>query len=221
MGEAVITISREYGSGGRDVGRLLAEELGIPVFDDEIIYMATEKSGMCSASIAKRDEKIKSKFLQNLQRLSMNVPSIRIPSGYSSHAAATAAAKTGYKKTDADELFQAQANVIREIAASGGCVIVGRCSGYILRENPKLLSVFIRGDFEDRVRRTVETYNMPEKDAAGNVKKVDKYRSNHYQFYTGQQWGVAGNYDLTINTSYVGIPGAVSVIKAMIAAKEV
>jgi cytidylate kinase len=219
MNNSIITISREYGSGGRDVGRLLAEELGVPVFDDEIIHMATEESGLCADSMKKHDEKAQSRFIQNLKRLSVSVPSIRIPSSYYSLAKVHAITRINYKGTKEDQLFQAQAGIIKTIAETGGCVIVGRCAGYILRDNPKLISVFIRSKFEDRVQRTIETYNMPTENAMQNVKRVDKYRSNHYNFYTDQQWGASANYDLTINTSCSGIYGAVKVIKALVEAK--
>jgi|GEM_PF-35265 len=216
MNKTVITISREYGSGGRDVGRLLAEALALPVFDDEIIHLAAEASGLCADTMKQHDEKTKSVFIENLKRLSVKVPSLRVPSGYHSIAALHNLSTRNYKGTDADQLFQAKANVIRDMADKGGCIIIGRCSGYILRENPNLLSVFIRGDFDDRVQRTIATYQMPAKDAIQNVKKVDKYRANHYHFYTGRQWGHAANYDLVINTSNTGIPGAVAAIKAII-----
>ena len=220
MRNCIIAISREYGSGGRDVGRLLAEELGLPLFDKEIVHMASEKSGMPADFIEKRGEKVPSKFLQNLMRLSINVPNVRIPSGYSSLAMAKAMAANPAAKSDADWLFQVQAAAIREIAASGGCVIVGRCAGYILREHPNLLSVFVRGKFDDRVQRAVQTYKYAEKTAARDVRKIDKHRANFYKYYTDQQWGATDNYDLVINTSFSGLIGAVAVIKAMLDAKR-
>jgi len=210
MKHYIVTISREYGSGGRDVGRMLADELGLPLFDKEIMNMAIEKSGLPADFIEKKSESVSSKFMLNLLRLSLNVPNVRVPSGFNSHTVATAK----HTKLDADYLFNVQSSIIKEIAGLGGCVIVGRCAGYILRDFPNRLSVFIRGNFEDRVRRTIETYNMPKKDAAANVKKIDKHRANHYKLYAKQQWGATDNYDLVINTSYTCIAGAVNVIKA-------
>lgn len=215
--KTIITISREYGSGGRDVGRMLAEQLGVPVYDKEIMHMAVERSGLPVDFVEKQSEKVSSPFWQNLQRLSLNVPSVRIPSGYNSLAVAKSLASASSNvRNDADRLFHAQAAVIREIAFLGGCVIVGRCAGYILRDNPDLLSVFIRGDFDDRVSRAVQTYGYSEKTAAADVQRVDKHRANYYQFYAEQQWGATKNYDLVVNTSYSDIEGAVAVIKAMI-----
>ena len=97
----------------------------------------------------------------------------------------------------------------------GGCVIVGRCAGYVLRDHPKLLSVFVRGSLDDRVRRAAETYKLPGQNIAEAVRKIDRHRANYYKLYTERQWGAADNYDLVVNTSYAGIPGAVAVIRAM------
>jgi len=212
MKNCVITISREYGSGGRDVGRMIAEDLGLPVYDKEIMHMAAEQSGLPATFVEKKGESIPSKFLLSLKRFSLTVPSARIPSSYNSLVVAN-------KKIDEDYLFDIQRTVIQDLARQGGCVIIGRCAGYILRHHPNLLSVFIRGSFDDRVRRAVETYNMPEKDAVTNVNRIDKYRANHYKLHTNQQWGVVKNYDLVINTSYTGIKGAAKVIETMVDTK--
>ena len=221
MKNIIITISREYGSGGRDVGRILAGELGLPIFDKEIIHMAMEKSGMSEDFVAKHGESVPSKFRQNLQRLSLNVPNIRIPSGYNSAVAMSrTAGASNNNQSNADKLFFAQSSVIKEIAGMGGCVIVGRCANYILKEHPNLLSVFIRGNLDDRMNRAVETYGMTEKDAAREVVKIDKHRANYYKFYTDKVWGAVDNYDLVINTSYTDICGAVGVIKAMVGVKR-
>jgi len=211
MRNCIIAISREYGSGGRDVGRMLAEELNLPLFDKEIMSMAMEKSGMSADFIEKHGESVPSKLMLNIQRLSLTVPSVRIPTGHPSYAVAT----SPYKKPHSDQLYMVQSSIIREIAASGGCVIIGRCAGYILRGYPNLLSIFIRGKIEDRVQRAIEVYKMPEKNATDEVKKIDKHRANFYNHYTNRQWGSVNNYDLVVNVSYSGIPGAVSVIKAM------
>jgi len=211
MRKCIITISREYASGGRAIGRMLADELGLPFFDKEIMQMTAEKSGMSADFIEKRGENLPSKFLLNLYRLSHNAPSIRVPSAYASRVAAASA----YNKPDSDKLFLAQSSVIREVAALGGCVIVGRCASYILRDHPNLLSVFIRGNLGDRVIRAVESYKLPKKNAVEKVRKIDKHRANYYKLYTERQWGSVDNYDLVVNTSYSGIDGAVAVIKAM------
>jgi len=226
MADTIITISREYGSGGRDIGRLLSEELGLPLFDKEIMHIAIERSGMSADFVEKRSEKVPSKFLQDLQRLSLNIPHVHIPSGVripsGAHMPSDSSSLAMVKANainDSDRLVRIQSSAIREIAASGGCVIVGRCAGFILRKFPNLLSVFIRGKFNDRTRRAVQTYGHAEKTAARDVRKIDKHRANFYKYYTDQKWGATDNYDLVINSSFSGIPGAVSVIKAMFDAK--
>jgi len=216
MKNSIITISREYASGGRDIGRKLADELGLPFFDKELMRMTAEKSGMTEEFIEKSGESLPSKFLLNLYRLSLNTPIVRIPKGHTSYVPAAAA----YNKPDSDKLFIAQATVIKEIATMGGCVIVGRCASYILRDHPNLLSVFIRGNFGDRLTRAVEVYKLPKKSAIESVEKIDKHRANYYKVYTERQWGDVSNYDLVLNTSYCGIDGAVTVIKAMSEAKK-
>jgi len=221
MKNCIITISREYGSGGRDIGRKLAEELGLPLFDKEIMHMALERSGMSEDFVEKHNDSVPNKFMLNFYRLALNVPSVKIPSGFNSHVAAASALPAAKNNlTDADKLFNVQATVIREIASNGGCVIVGRCAGYILRNNPSLLSVFIQGKIDDRIKRTVEIYGRAEKDAFSEVKKIDKSRANYYKLHTGQRWGELQNYDLVINSSYTDIEGAVNVIKAMAEAKK-
>ena len=217
MDKIIVTISREYGSGGRDVGRMLAQQLNIPVFDKEIMHMAAERSGLTTDFVEKRSEKVSSPFWHNMERLSVNVPNVRIHSGYNSLAVAKNMASASLKiRNDGDRLFYSQAAIIREIASMGSCVIVGRCGGYILRDNPGLLSVFVRGSLEDRVKRAINTYGYSEKTALADVQKVDKCRGNYYHLYTQQQWGATNNYDLVVNTSYCGIKGGVNVIKAMI-----
>lgn len=212
MKNCVIAISREYGSGGRDVGRLIAEDLGLPVYDKEIMHMAAQQSGLPATYVEKKGESIPSKFLLSLKRFSLTVPSARIPSSYNSLSVAN-------KRLDEDHLFYIQQKVIQDLASQGGCVIIGRCAGFILRSHPHLLSVFIRGDFDDRVRRTIETYNQSEKNAADTVRKIEKHRANYYKLHANQQWGIATNYDLVINTSYTGIQGAAKVIETMVEAK--
>jgi cytidylate kinase len=218
MKNYIVTISREFGSGGRDVGKMLADELGLPCFDKEIMHIAAEKSGMAVDFIEKSSESVSSKFLLNLNRLSLRMPAYRLPTRYSSFNIATAHPSHN-GQPDIDKLFLIQSAVIKEIADSGGGVIIGRCAGYVLKDFPRLLSVFVRGNFEDRVSRAVEVYKRPEKKAAVDVKKIDKHRANYYKTFTGRQWGNTCNYDLVVNTSYTGIPGAAKIIKTMLETK--
>ena len=200
MDKSVITISREYGSGGRQVGELLAKELDIPFYDREIIQMAAEKSGMSAGFIEKSDESIPNTFLHNLKY-----------SAYSSYDSISY-----YDTPVTDKVFLAQSSVIKELAAQGSCVIVGRCASYILRNESHLVRVFVRGKLEDRIRRAVEQYDLPQQNATDRIRRIDKSRINYYKYYTSRQWGNIENYDMIVNTSFTGVDGAVAVIKAML-----
>jgi cytidylate kinase len=200
MDKYIITISREYGSGGRRIGELLAKDLGIPFFDKEIIQMAAEKSGMSAGFIENSDESIPNTFLHNLKY-----------SGYSSYDSISF-----YDTPVTDKVFLAQSAAIKELAAQGSCVIVGRCADYILRDDPALVAIFVRGSLEDRVRHAVEHYGLPSQNAIEKIKKIDKSRTNYYKYYTNRQWGIIDNFDLVINTSFTGVDGAVAVIKVML-----
>ena len=200
MDKYIITISREYGSGGRHIGELLAKELGIPFYDKEIIQMAAEKSGMSADFIEKSDESIPNTFLHNLKY-----------SAYSSYDSISY-----YDTPVTDKVFLAQSAVIKELASRGNCVIVGRCAHYILRNEPDLVTIFIRAVLEDRIRHAVEHYGLSPQKAAERIKKIDKSRINYYKYYTSRQWGNIENYDLVVNSSFTGIKGAVAVIKTML-----
>ena len=199
MEKYVIAISREYGSGGRHIGELLAKELGVPFYDKEIIHMSAEKSGMSAGFIEKSDESIPNAFLHNLK--------------YSAYTSYDSIAL--YDTPVTDKVFLAQSAVLKELASEGNCVIVGRCADYVLRDEPGLVTIFIRGAFEDRVRFAVEHYNLPPQKAMDRVKRIDKSRTNYYKYYTSRQWGNINNFDLIINTSFTGIEGAVEIIKTM------
>ena len=203
MEKYIIAISREYGSGGRHVGELLAKDFGIPFYDKEIIHMASEKSGLSAGFIEKSDESIPNTFLHNLKY-----------SGYTSYDSISF-----YDTPVTDKVFLAQSAAIKEVASQGSCVVVGRCAGYVLRDDPALVAIFIRGELEDRVHRAVENYGLPPQNAIDRIKKIDKSRTNYYKYYTSRQWGNLDHYDLVINTSFTGIDGAVGVIKTMLREK--
>ena len=202
MKNRIITISREYGSGGRQVGELLAKELGIPFYDREILQMSAEKSGMSADFLERRDEVIQNTFLHNLMHATY--PNI----------------EAYYDTPITDKVFQAQSSVIKEIAAQGSCVIVGRCADYILRDNPALVTVFVRATIDDRIRQAIAHYDMPTDKPAERIKKIDKQRANYYKYYTTRQWGSINNFDLVINTSFTGVNGAAAVVKTMLETKD-
>lgn len=207
----VITISRQYGSGGRFIGRKLAEALNIPFYDKELITMAVEESGMSRELFEKADEKATNSLLYTL---SMN--------SYLLHGMA------GMPDLPLnDKVFLVQSEVIRKIADKGPCVIVGRCADYILRELPNCVNVYIYSDMEDRIARATTYYNLSADRAKEQIQKTDKKRAAYYNFYTNLKWGRAENYDLSLNSAKIGIEGCVDVIcrfvncaEAIEAAKE-
>jgi len=204
MQKFIITISREYGSGGRLIGKLLAQDLEIPFYDDEIRSRTAEKSGLSEDFIAKSAENLPNTFLHNLNY-----------SAYSSYDSISF-----YDIPVTDKLFLAQSEVIKELAALGSCVIIGRCADFVLRDEPGLVQVFIRGTLEDRIKFAVENYGLSPQKASEKLKKIDKSRTNYYKYYTNRQWGSIDNFDLIINTSFTGIDGAVAIIKAMLREKK-
>jgi cytidylate kinase len=197
-----LTISREYGSGGRQIGEKLAEALKVNFYDKSIIKMASEKSGLSPDYIEKSEESIPNTFLFNLKHSAFsNFDSVSF-----------------YETPTSDKMFLAQSSVIKEIAERESCVIVGRCADYILRDGLGVVRVFIRADAKDRAKRAVEAYSLPPENAASAIKRIDKNRANYYKYYTNKQWGDVRNYDLAVNTSFTGIAGAVTVITTMLSA---
>jgi cytidylate kinase len=203
MKRFIIAISREYGSGGRAIGRKLAAALGVGCYDKEIISMTAEKSGLAVGYIEQSEENVSSNLLLNMN----------------SSVFGAFSSVMFYDTPTTDKMFIAQSAVIRDIAARESCVVVGRCADYILREDPDLVRVFIRASGEDRVRRAVEEYSLPRKNAEAYVKKTDKSRANYYKFYTNRAWGDKANTDLMLNSSFTGVDAAAALIKALVEGK--
>ena len=192
----IITISREFGSGGREIGRLVAKELGINFYDRKIIDLTAEKSGLSETFIANTEEKITGSFFDSLTS-SQYVSDFPLLS---------------YATPIGNETFFAQAKVIKELAALESCVIIGRCSGYLLRNEPGHINVFVRGELTDRITRAQNEYNMSSDLSPKEITDIDKGRAKYYLFNTGEKWGELSSYDIVINTSKFGINGAVSAI---------
>ncbi|HIT19283.1 MAG TPA: cytidylate kinase-like family protein [Candidatus Fimivivens faecavium] len=192
----IITIGRQYGSGGREIGRRLAEKLGIPFYDKELIELAAKESGMAQEVFEQVDEKAGSSLLYALSTGSMA----------GGHFAPL------NNLTFNDRLFLLQNQIIRDIAEKGPAVIVGRCANYILRERGGVVNVFVHAGLQERIARAVSEYGHPEKDAAGIVQKIDKSRANYYDHYTGEKWGVAKQYHLTLDSG-VGLDNCVELIE--------
>ena len=195
----LVTISREYGSGGRIIGELLAEKLKVPFYDKEIIDMAVEQSGYSREVIEGAELKAKSSFAYSLaSALSFNEGT------------------TGSVLSVNDRLFLAQFQVIREIGDTGSGVIVGRCDDYVLREMPGVTNVFIYAEYEDRLKRAVEKYGDDPEKAEDIISTYDKARQNYYNYHTGMKWGEYKNYNLAINSSYISEEEAANLIVSYI-----
>ena len=193
----VITIGRQFGSGGRYVGRLLAEKLGVPFYDKELLSEAAKNSGICEEIFEEHDEKPTRSLLFSLV------------TGMQSHMAAG----NFYMDMPLNhKIFLAQFDAIRRIAGEGSCVIVGRCADYVLRENPDAVSIFVKGDMESKIARAVKYYGIEEDKAEERIRKADKQRASYYNYYATATWGDVDNYDLVVDTGVLGVEGAVELI---------
>lgn len=201
----IITIARQYGSGGREIGGKVAEALGIPLYDKEIIKDAAAQGDLHIDVVKKADETAANSLLYTLA-MGSNVLG--------------ASMAFGYKMPLNDKLFILQSDVIKNYAKEGSCVIIGRCADYVLREKPNLLRVFIYGDLEHRKARVAERHpELKSSQIIDAINKTDKRRSSYYNFYTGNKWGKYDNYDLAVNSSSIGIEGAARLIAAVAKAK--
>ena len=200
MKKTIITISREFGSGGHEIGRILAKKLGLELYDRDLIDKAAEKIvAMPKEVLKKADEKKHNPWLHQVW---YDVPNQELNG-----------------MTANDTLHQAYSSIIRELAGKENCVFVGRCADYVLRDRSDVLNVYIHADMEDRKERAVHSYEVDERDIEGSIKKIDKRRANYYEYYTDRKWGRAENYDISINSSTFGIDGTVEIIK-MLAQKK-
>ena len=193
----IITISREFGSGGNIIGKLLAEKLGYAFYDKEIIDQAAQNSGLSAEFISKNDQKLPSAWLY----------SILVGATYAAPGTnnATTGITTGTLPL-ADQIFNAQSQAIIDLAKKGPCVIVGRCADYVLRHcdeinRNELLNVFIYAPMEDKVKRAVEQKKLDAKTAEKDIKLIDKGRANHYNTFTQRTWGNRAHYDVLLNSS--------------------
>ncbi len=201
----VITIGRQYGSGGHDIGIKLAEELGIPFYDKELLSRAAKDSGLCRELFENHDEKPTNSFLYSLVMDTYST-------GYSS--AAFSEMPLNHK------VFLAQFDSIKKIAAEGPCVIVGRCADYALENVPNVVNVFLYADLPSRIVRIARRHDLTDAKAKELIRKTDKGRASYYNYYTSKKWGEASGYDLCLNTSTLGIDGAIHIIREFVTYKE-
>lgn len=187
----IVTISREFGSGGRTIGRLAAEKLGIPCYDQELIEKITAESGMMKDYVEEKTENIGGGWLS------------------------FAAGRDFYGHSLQDDLFRVQTRVIRDLAETGPCVIIGRCSDYILKDRDDVLTVFIHASMEKRAERIVEQYGETDQNPFSRLKEKDKKRRAYYQLYTDRQWGAVGNYHLALDSGALGIERCAELIAGL------
>lgn len=195
--QTIITISRQYASGGKEIGKKVAEKLSIPFYDKELITLAAEKSGFSQELFENADEKASSSLLYSL-----------LMGSYAFGNGVSAANVLPIN----DQLFLIQSELIKKAAEEGPCVIVGRCADYVLREHKNCLNVFIHADKAARLQRAIQEYHVPENKAAETLIKKDKQRANYYNFYANQKWDSLDNYDLVLNSSALGIDNTAELI---------
>ena len=201
----IITIGRQYGSGGHDIGKQLAEELNVPFYDKALLERAAKDSGLCQEIFENHDEKPTNSFLYSL-----------VMDTYS----------LGYTTSSFSEMplnhkiFLAQFDAIKNIAKEGPCVIVGRCADYALADFPNVVNVFLHADMQDRVVRIARRHDLTDAKAKDLIVKTDKRRASYYNYYTSKKWGDAAGYDLSLNTATLGIDGRIHMIREFMAYKE-
>ncbi len=191
MKNRVITISREFGSGGRTIGKAVAAQLNIPCYDSELLQQIAEKSGFNQQYIQEAGEYAPGGFLASAFSHQTSGPN------------------------NADYLWKIQYQLITELAEKGPCVIVGRCADYILRDKADCLRVFIHADMDFRTQRIVNVYGQREQSPEQRLREKDKRRAAYHRFYTDMKWGHAQNYDLTLNSGTLGIDRCVEIIKRL------
>ncbi|MFA9379680.1 MAG: AAA family ATPase [Acetanaerobacterium sp.] len=192
MGDFIVAIAREYGSGGRLIGQQLARELNVSFFDKELISLAAKESGFAEDFIQKMEQKKSLSFLGNLYMTSQELPA-------------------------SEQVFLAQSKAIHKIAEKQSCVIVGRCADYVLREHEKCIRIFIHAPLEQRMKRIREEYHEDRPNLQEYVKKQDKNRASYYNYFTQNKWGKAQNYHLSVDSS-MGVSVVVNIIKELVIA---
>jgi len=177
----IITIGREYGSGGRVIGKLVAEKLGVPFYDKEILTRAAEESGLCAEVFERHDEKASMGGLLTSAQMG---------------------AAGGLQMPLNQRVFLAQFDAITKLASEGDCVIVGRCADYVLKDLPNVTHVFLYASLEKRIERIMQVENVDRDTARDLIRKTDKQRKNYYNFFADGNWGLRSNYDLMVRTDF-------------------
>lgn len=201
----IITIGREFGSGGHEIGTILSEKLEIPLYDKEMLDRASKESGICEELLKAHDEKPTNSFLYSLV---MDTYSLGYTSGSYSDMPIN------------HKIFLAQFDAIKKMADEGPCILIGRCADYALEEYPNVLSVFIHADIAKRVKRISRIYDVTEAKAKEMIMKTDKKRGSYYNYYTNKKWSSIQSYDVCIDSGVYGIDGCVNAITELVKIKE-
>lgn len=198
MGNAVYTIGREFGSGGMQIGKALAERLGINFYDKELLQRAAKDSGFCQEIFENHDEKPTNSFLYSLVM--------------DTYSAGSYSSAPFLDMPLNHKVFLAQFESIKKIAEQESCVIVGRCADYALSDNPDCINIFVHAETEDRMKWISKRLNITESKAKDMIQKKDKQRASYYNYYTSKKWGDSRSYDLSLNTSKLSVDDCVELI---------
>ena len=191
MKHIVITMAREYASGGSEIARMVADELGIPLYNKELITIAAKKSGLTEEAIAASENQRSGSLIYSLYMMGNTLPL-------------------------ADQVYILQSNVIKELAEKESCIILGRCGDYVLRDREDTLHVFIHADMDFRARRVVEVYGDNGQKPEQRLRDKDKKRAVNYEHYTGREWGRSQNYTLTLNSGAIGVERCVDLLADLV-----
>lgn len=191
---AIITIAREYGSGGHLLGERLAKELDLKLYDREFIRMAAQRSGIDEQYIVKNEQSIPSFWLKCILSKNSEQP---VEASLSAD----------------DLLFVSESRIVQELATQGPCIIVGRCADFVLKDHPKAVKVFCYTDLESATIRCVNDYGIPQEEAEAEIRRINRNRIHHYEYYTGQKWGEPHHYHLMLNTGSIGMETACRLVK--------
>ena len=198
----VITVGRQYGSGGREIGTMLAEKLGIAYYDDMLLKEAAKESGLCEDLFRSFDERPKS-FLYSI---AMD------PYSFSMNSVTA-------RGNIEQQVYLATYETIKKLADKGPCVLIGRCADYALKDRDDVINIFITAPLENRIERVARRNDISLDEAKDRIKKTDKSRASYYNYYSSKDWGEAKSYDLCIDSSLLGIEGTVALLEQMIRLK--
>ena len=201
--KTIITIGRQFGSGGKEVGIRVARELGIPCYDKELLKEAARQSGLSEKILESFDERPKSL----LYSIAMDSYIFSLPG-------------TGAGDSLEQQVYLATFDTIRNLAEKGPCVIIGRCADYALSENPNLLRLFVYAPMPERVKRVAERQNLSPEKAKTLIQKTDRRRASYYEYYTSRGWGEPESYDFCLNSGSLGLGGTVELVRSIVEQKE-